>query len=359
MDSKNIGTHGLLSVGRQQHIDILLMLFVPRPKNPDVMAHLQCRSDVGDCLGRSDMNPAPIALFVYNRPIHTAKTIAALSENKLASASDLIIFSDGPRSQAHAESVLEVRKYIHNINGFKSVSIVEQTGNMGLAQSIISGVTATVNKHGRVIVLEDDLVTSPYFLQYMNDGLSIYEKQSNVASIHGYVAPILGLPETFFRRGADCWGWATWQDRWAIFEANGEKLLQELKRQRLTAEFDLNHAYPFTQMLADQIAGKNNSWAIRWHASVFLRNKLTLYPGTSLVVNIGHDGTGEHCGVTSDFSTEAKNGAIDVVAVAAEENKQVAKAFERFYKEMRGGLVSRLRRKLRRFWKQASAGQKN
>lgn len=292
------------------------------------------------------MVQAPIALFVYNRPEHTKETLSALKRNYLADSSDLIIFSDGPKSEEHAESVNEVRRYIREVSGFKTVSIVERTENLGLAQSIIKGVTSVVHEYGRIIVLEDDLVTSPYFLQFMNDGLRHYEKNKDVASIHGYVYPIEHLPETFFMRGADCWGWATWSDRWEMFQPDGTLLLAELKRRNLTDHFDFNGGYPFTQMLADQVAKKNNSWAIRWHASAFLANKLTLYPAKSYVLNIGNDGSGTHCGVTEAFTSELATLPVSAMSDSIIENNQAFTLFEKYFKAQQGGIITRLRRRL-------------
>ena len=158
---------------------------------------------------------------------------------------------------------IQENEYIKNINGFKRVTIIEREKNWGLANSIIDGVTKIVNEYGKIIVLEDDLVTSPYFLKFMNEALEIYNDEPNVASIHGYIYPIVNLPETFFIKGADCWGWATWKEKWSIFEADGKKLLDELQNRKLQNEADFNGSYGFTQMLKDQIDGKNNSWAVR------------------------------------------------------------------------------------------------
>jgi GT2 family glycosyltransferase len=144
---------------------------------------------------------APIALFVYNRPWHTRQTVEALKKNQLFDSSDLIILSDGAKDQASAQKVEEVRQYLRTISGFKSVKIIERDCNIGLAQSIISGVTQVINEYGRVIVMEDDLVTSPFFLRYMNDALECYENEDKVISIHGYCYPISVLPETFFLKG--------------------------------------------------------------------------------------------------------------------------------------------------------------
>lgn len=239
---------------------------------------------------------APIAFFVYNRLKHTKLTIEALNKNELAAQSDLIIYSDGPKRFSDFYKIFRLRRYLKNISGFNSVKIIESKNNKGLAQSIIAGVTEIVNKYGSIIVLEDDLVTSIYFLKYMNEALCIYKDIDSVISIHGYVYPIKNeMPETFFIKGADCWGWATWKRGWDLFEADGEKLLNEIINNKLSFEFDFEGTYPYTEMLKGQIKGNNNSWAIRWYASAFLNNKLTLYPGKSLIKNIGFDGSGTHC----------------------------------------------------------------
>ena len=240
---------------------------------------------------------APIVLFVYNRPEHARRTVEALKNNMLAKESDLIVYSDAPRVQTHAGRVREVRDYVRQIEGFKSVSVIERETNFGLARSVIDGVTEIVEKYGRIIVLEDDMVTSRYFLTYMNDALEYYENEDSVISIHGYCYPISGLPETFFLKVADCWGWGTWKRGWDLFEADGRKLLAQLEQKELLNRFDLFGAYGYSKMLKDQIEGKNSSWAVRWYASALLADKLTLYPGQSLVSNIGSDGSGTHYGI--------------------------------------------------------------
>ena len=240
------------------------------------------------------MNLSPILLFVYNRPDHTQKTLEALKLNKLASESELIIYSDAPKNESAVEGVLGVRKLIKNLIGFKKITIIEREKNWGLAPSVIDGVTRVVNEFGKVIVLEDDLVTNQYFLQFMNQGLLKYENEDQVISIHGFIYPIENLPPTFFIRGADCWGWATWKRGWDLFNPDGKSLLAELKSRNLRKNFDYNGAYAYTKMLRKQIAGEVSSWAVRWYASAFLKNKLTLYPGKSLVKNIGYD-DGTNC----------------------------------------------------------------
>lgn len=281
-------------------------------------------------------NYAPIALFAYNRPDHLKLTIDALRANFLAQESEIFIFCDGVKNSQSEEAVKEVRAYAKSVSGFKKVTVFEKEKNFGLAESIISGVTEIVNKFGRVIVVEDDLVTSPHFLEFMNEALDLYEKEEDVASIHGYVYPVKNkLPETFFIRGADCWGWATWKRGWDLFERNGSKLLVELKEKNLTKLFDFNGSYPYVRMLEDQIAGKNNSWAIRWYASAFLANKLTLYPGKSLVQNIGNDGSGTHCAAISLFDTELNLMKTSLEKISILDNEKARKEFERFFKPKR------------------------
>jgi hypothetical protein len=275
---------------------------------------------------------APIALFAYNRPWHFRQTVEALLKNKEAADSDLFVFSDGAKNKGDSNSVTQVRQYLQTITGFKSISVVERLHNFGLGKSIIDGVSFVCQKFGRVIVLEDDLITSEFFLQYMNDGLDTYETDSRVASIHGYIYPTKRqLPQTFFLRGADCLGWAAWKRSWNLFEPDGQKLLQELRERNLTSEFDVNGSFPFTQMLKDQIEGRNNSWAIRWHASVFLRNNLTLYSGQSLVKHIGNDGTGTNCGINDLLDTEVSRYQVKVGDIPVAENLEARNAVEEYF----------------------------
>jgi hypothetical protein len=276
---------------------------------------------------------APIALFVFNRQWHTQQTIEALRNNELAAKSELFIFSDGPRYRSDKGKVQSVRQYLKTVSGFKNMAIFERTENLGLGPSIIDGVTELINRYGRVVVLEDDMVTSPYFLRFMNDALDFYNDEERVISIHGYIYPMKEqLPETFFLKGADCWGWATWKRGWDLFETNGKKLLDELKARKLTREFDFNGSYSYTRMLANHVRGKNNSWAIRWYASAFLKDKLTLYPGISLVKNIGMDASGTHCIPTDMFKADLSDRPIRIERIPVEENSASKIEFAAFLK---------------------------
>lgn len=254
---------------------------------------------------------APIALFVYNRLTHTRQTIEALQKNMLAIESDLIIFSDAAKSEAQVEAVGKVRQYIHQIGGFKSVTIIERKVNYGLAKSIIEGVTSIVNKFGRIIVLEDDLVVSPYFLRFMNDALDFYQNEEKVMHISGYMFPIdnESLPETFFLRTSSCWGWATWDRAWKHFSKEPKKLLKEFSEETVS-RFNMDGAYNFWTQVEQNENGLINTWAVFWYASIFQVSGLCLHPAFSMVNNIGHDGTGENCREGGDFSTTLARNSI-------------------------------------------------
>ncbi len=277
---------------------------------------------------------APIILFVYNRPHHTRLTIEALRQNAECSKSVLFVFCDAPKSIEAMNAVEEVRAYLRTVKGFQSVSIIERDRNFGLARSIVSGVSQVIEQYGEAIVLEDDLVTSPFFLKYMNDGLNQYRNTSQVASVHGYVYPVRGsLPETFFLRGADCWGWGTWARAWKHYNPDGKYLLEQLSERQLTHRFDFDGAMAFTGMLRDQTMGKIDSWAIRWHASTFLDEMLTLYPSRSLVTNIGLDGTGRHCPTNNSFDVRVSAKPVKVQPIPVQECHQSRSKVKRYFRD--------------------------
>lgn len=302
-------------------------------------------------------NLSPIVLFVFNRPWHTQKTIEALQKNILAAESELFIYSDGARGEQEDRQVLAVRDYIEKVDVFKRVTIIKRRENWGLANSIIDGVTQILDRYGKIIVLEDDLVTSPFFLKYMNDALELYEKDEAVVSIHGYQYPLItskNLPDTFLIKGSDCWGWATWSHGWSIFEPNGKKLLRELKSKSLCREANFNDSFNYVGMLKDQIKGKNDSWAVRWYMSTFLNNKLTLYPRESMVQNIGNDNSGVHCGQTNLFFIEnlADRPLFLNKIEPIKENLAAKVAIENYFKSINPGLLYKVWRKIiRRVYK--------
>lgn len=254
---------------------------------------------------------SPIALFVYNRPAHTRQTLEALQKNVLAPDSDLIIFSDAPKSESQAVAVREVRRYIHQIAGFKSVTIVERETNFGLALSIIDGVTKVVNERGRIIVLEDDIVTSQYFLNFMNRALDYYASEPSVWHISGWNFPIntKGLPETFFSRTMYCWGWATWADRWKHFRKDPDRLIAEWDAAKIN-RFNLDGKHDFWAQVKQNALGALNTWGVFWYATIFEHNALCLNPAVTYVENIGHDQTGENCDETTMYSTRLNSSRL-------------------------------------------------
>ena len=283
---------------------------------------------------------APIVLFVYNRSKHTCQTLEALLANELAAESDLFIYSDGPKRPEDEAEVLAVRELIKGVDGFNSVTIIEREHNLGLTKSIILGVTEIVNRFGRIIVLEDDIVTSPYFLQFMNDALSLYENKEQVVAIQGYTFPLgIPLPDTFFLHHTGCWGWGTWRRGWALFDPDGEKHLEALKKSQLTTSFDHNGAYPFTKMLQNQVTGKIDTWDILWYASTFINQGLNLYPGGSLVKNIGLDGSGVHCGKSTFYDVPLLERRVDVRQIPVKVNHRAVGNLEAYFRTGHSGFI--------------------
>ena len=279
------------------------------------------------------MNCAPILLFVYNRPEHTQRCIESLKRNSLATDSTLYIYADGAKNDIQQAAVNEVRSYIHTIRGFKETIIIERDENWGLARNIIDGVTTQVNQYGRVIVLEDDLVVAPYFLQFMNDALETYQDEPKVGHIQACdFTQDPSLPDTFLIKWTGSWGWATWDRAWKHFNPNGKELLQELEQRKLTRTFDFNGKYGFTRMLRRQIKGKNNSWAIRWNASLFLKDILSLNVGRSLVQNEGFDGSGTNCGGGGLYASHLHLAPLPVQKISPAQEYPIARqAFVRYY----------------------------
>ena len=237
---------------------------------------------------------APIALFTYNRADHTQRAVESLLQNAEAKDSDLFIFSDGAKNEKAIKGVEDNRKYIHNVIGFKSVTIVEREKNWGLANSLIAGITVVISKYGRVIVVEDDLILSPYFLKFMNDGLEKYKDDDRVSSISGFIPNVEEkLPETFFLRFFHCWGWATWDRAWSLLNNDVRYLLRKLRFK--SNDFSLDGSMGSYGILYCQKVGLVDSWYIRLYASFYLKGKLTLYPGKPMVENGGLDGSGTHC----------------------------------------------------------------
>ncbi|WP_295721259.1 sugar transferase [Mucilaginibacter sp.] len=285
---------------------------------------------------------APIALFVYNRPDHTRRTLIHLQKNVLADESRLYIFCDAPKTEADRANVDEVRQVAKETTGFKSVKVILRDHNLGLAESIISGVTQLVYEYGKVIVFEDDLLSSPYTLQYFNEALTLYANQPKVMHIGAYMYNLKekDLPESFFYRAASSWGWATWAHAWDSFEPDIDKLIAQfdtLKILRFSIEGKMN----FWKQIQEFKAGKNNSWAIRWYASIFLKGGLTLNPSRSLVNNIGHDGTGVHSNKENMYDVHISQQPVKKFPDLIEENEKAYHAIKHFLAHRKGSLLQR------------------
>lgn len=281
-------------------------------------------------------NLAPIVIFTYNRLDHTKQTIEALQDNVYAKESHLYIYSDAPKNEQAKKSVEFVQNYIKTIQGFKSVTIIERDENWGLARNIIDGVTKIINQYGKIIVLEDDIVTSKYFLKYMNDALEVYKNEERVMQAGGYMYPIdnSSLNDTFFSRAGDCWGWATWARAWNFFERDPEKLIGSFSKSEIY-EFNFENQMNFWQQVIDNASRKIYTWAIFWSAIIFKKHGLVIYPSHSMTSNVGFDNTGEHCGITNDFYVEVYDKAIQYFPKEVVEDKDGYLALKKYFKRIK------------------------
>lgn len=279
------------------------------------------------------MNLAPIVLFTFNRLEHTKETINALKKNYLASESELFIYSDGARNELEKVKINDLRIYLRGIDGFKKITIIESEKNMGLAKSVINGVTDIINKYKKIIVLEDDLITSKYFLCYMNESLNMFKSREDIWSIAGY-SPNINICKKYnddiylTKRGCS-WGWATWKDRWDSIDWDIADYIQFKKSRKLKKEFNVSGS-DMSPMLDDQMNGRINSWAIRWCYNQFKQNKLTVYPKISMVKNIGTDLSGTHSSKTSKYDVNINQKNI-LINKEIKVQKEILNQFKEFY----------------------------
>ena len=268
--------------------------------------------------------------------------MAALAANTLAQSSSLYIYADGAKTNAgkrERSDLAAVRRLIRERrwkDAFGRVEIVEAAANLGLAESVIRGVSEVIRYSGRIIVLEDDVVVSPYFLEFMNTALELYEADEAVGSIraHTFALEQKNRPGLFFARMSGDFAWGTWERAWKRVSFDGKDLLARLKRRKLTRTFNYDDCYPYTQMLRDQIAGCNSSWGVRFYASLFLEDMLTLYPGKSLAAHIGYDG-GTHFASKgwSRMDGVVCFGNIAVERLKAEESQDVRENMKQLFRE--------------------------
>jgi hypothetical protein len=270
-------------------------------------------------LGRRDGSPAPeilvtwapIVLFVYDRPDHTRRTLEALSANEGAETSDLLVYSDGPKTADCEADVLAVRECVATATGFRSVSVIEREENLGLANSVISGVTEALTRSPSVIVMEDDLLTSKNFLAFVNSALSTYEQRPDVFSVTGYNYP-LQIPATYREDAylsyrSSSWGWGTWRDRWSQVDWAVSDYSEFVTDPRAQTLFRRG-GDDLPPMLASQMSGQIDSWSIRFDYAHYKHDAVCLHPVVSKVQNIGFDGSGVHCGDSDDYHVDLDPG---------------------------------------------------
>lgn len=282
-------------------------------------------------------NLAPIILFVYNRADNAERTVECLQKNRLAKDSDLFIFSDGYKGEKDKKDVLEVRKYIKTIDGFKNITITESPKNKGLGASIISGVNQVIRKYKKVIVVEDDLQTTPDFLEYLNQGLEFYKDDKKIYSLGAYMPPIAlkgyAKNDVVFIPRICSWGWAIWEDRWMnndwdISDYNTFIKDAEQKKHFSRAGKDM------LDMLINQVEGSPTAWAIRCDYNRFKQgDSLTVYPCSSKVLNIGTDGRGVNTPKTDKFNISLENDITSTnFRVFQIEDSEVTQEFYKFMK---------------------------
>lgn len=297
---------------------------------------------------------APVAVFVYARPEHTKKTIESLAKNEFADETEIFIYSDGAKNAKTMEQVQKVREYIDSLpqrNLFKSLHIIKAESNKGLANSVISGVTDVIRDYGRVIVVEDDLISAPDFLRYMNGSLDYYEADQRIWSICGYTFK-MDIPQDYkhdvylsYRGGS--WGWATWKDRWDKVDWSVMDYPDFKHNRRLRQQFNRG-GRDMANMLDSQMQEKIDSWAIRWCYSQSKLNMLTVYPVVSRIKNIGLDGTGTHSGISSKYDAIMADGQSQCVFEHIELEKRIVKAFKNQYGTSSNFLVIELKTLVKR-----------
>lgn len=293
------------------------------------------------------MSRAPIALFVYRRLQHLQQTVASLQADPLARESELWVFSDAAKQPQHAADVAEVRSYAQTISGFAAVHVLPRAENFGLARSIVSGVNQLCASHGRVIVVEDDLIVSPMFLSYMNGALDRYGDDQRVMAVSAYMYPVRrpdDLPKLFFCRIPTSWGWATWARAWSKFQPDADLLAAQLLSSGQVKAFDMDGNYPYFESLQAQARGNLDVWGVRWYASVFLQGGLCLYPARALVHNAGMDGSGVHCGPSSAYAVDLGRATMAPFPDQVVESTAAVRQIVEFFRSLREPLPKRLLR---------------
>jgi hypothetical protein len=300
------------------------------------------------------MPQSPLVIFAYNRPDHLASLLHSLKLEIGNEPRDLHVFVDGPKSEIDSIKVQQVVGLLENYSLiFPKLTIHKQNQNQGLSFSIQNGLSFIFSNYEAAIILEDDLIIGPGSISYFDRALKKYKEHELVASISGYqYIADMGVENALFLRGADCWGWATWKSRWDEVSFDSRELLQQIKRKSLVKEFDFQGAANFTELLKLNSVHRIDSWAVCWHASMFLLGKFTLYPPFSLISNIGGDGSGTHPS-SLDFQQDISNNQRTIVLPdSVQESSYFKLLMYNFYKEnyLQRGFWRRYLHRLRLLW---------
>lgn len=291
---------------------------------------------------------APVCLFTYNRLWETQQTIEALKTNYLAPESELFIFSDGPKDENVDKKVMEVRQFIKSIDGFKSIKIFESPVNKGLANSIISGVTQIIEQFSKIIVLEDDLITSPNFLDFMNQALNFYSSHPLIHSVSGFTLDLKSLrnysKDYYFGNRPYSWGWGTWKDKWSTIDWE-VKDYNKFKKSIIQRIKFMQGGSDLLQMLNSQMKGRIDSWAIRWCYDQFKKKQVTVYPSKSKIQNIGFGANATHTKKGDRFFTTIDDGKKVLFCFDndIETNKEIIKEARKifsFYERLKNKIIN-------------------
>lgn len=304
------------------------------------------------------VSDSAIVCFAHTRPDHLLRMLNSLMSNEVSSLLPIHAYIDGHRSEIEKAKADECETVLNRFQRVLQIKIIRRSSNYGLSSQVLSGVSEVLESFESVIVLEDDLELSPHFLDFMLQGLEIYRDNPKVASIHGYIYPHSkrNLPDSFFVRGADCWGWATWRDRWESATFDAEYLSQEISRRRLVSKLNYGRGKSHSDLLSATLTGSVDSWAIRWHASAILKDQLTLYPRESLVANTGNDGSGTNSRISQSFDQEVSRSPVTVERIPVKESPQgllvVQQHFSRKHKTLGRAFLHEKMRLTRKLAKQ-------
>ena len=288
----------------------------------------------------------PVVLIIFNRPNTTEIVFKEIAKAK---PEILFVIADGPRPNypEDVEKCAATRRIIDKVNWKCEIIKNYSDENLGCWKRVPTGISWVFDNVEEAIIFEDDCRPNQSFFKFCEKLLDEYRDDERVMQICGnnfQLKKVQNKYSYFFSNHNICWGWATWKEKWAIFEPDGKKLLSELKTRKLQKEADFNNSYGYIKMLKDQIKGKNNSWAVRWYMSAFLKDMLTLYPGQSYVQNIGFDQQGTHCGESDIFNINL-NTKFVFNKINVNENLEARKKIELFLKKTKPSIFQRIKSK--------------